>query len=136
MELRVSSNGPQLRVEVRTPDPELQAPLRADLGQLVSRLESEGYQTEPFVPANPVHALPTRAEWAPEVSLAETRPESILEIPAANASSRSENSPSGSDQHSYPEAPSDRWDQQRRGRSRHWREQFNVNKLKANQEEN
>ncbi len=50
VDIRLSDRGGRILVSVRSESPELAASLRSDLGDLVGRLESRGYQAEMAVP--------------------------------------------------------------------------------------
>jgi hypothetical protein len=73
VDVQVREQAGELRVAVRTPDPQLTETLRAELPQLASKLTESGYQARIWNPGNPLsQALEGARETAPARATAES----------------------------------------------------------------
>lgn len=68
VEVQVGEKAGEVRVAVRTADPELNQSLRAELGSLVSRLETAGYRADSFAPSERFVSSPSTARQEPSSS--------------------------------------------------------------------
>jgi hypothetical protein len=68
VEVQVAERGGEVRVAVRTADPELNQSLRVELGSLVSRLETAGYKADSFAPSESFVSSSSSARQDPSSS--------------------------------------------------------------------